>query len=467
MLSLDYYANHKGLAAISESEEHFITYCVSWTLIVLFILPLLLHFNECINILRTVSQVFEHFHCIRTYTAHIFHLFLAFFHILKELRCLHFHDKKIQWPAVGQVLKEVSPPSDEFIKQVTEELTISLPMYEAHLYQEIPQQQEQEYCESYVFEVELSTSYQSDILITHPSTSPVVNNNCALSEFIECEERCSKFTNQDLNFLQSSNIPSVSKNVLLDDNSSVQVSQSQTQVVSSTTKLPTHTSKDQNSTPPTKIVEPVLGFMPAEIQRAEAELKLMVKQLLRLELCKEYVQTPIQTLDGIHVHQPHRLLLLAKEAKKLAEALKKEKDTSQWAGIPHENLLQESFVEQLNSLQTLEQLVPLKAAREHLPQDIIIILELLGKADNIPFNQLYSLAEDCADRYYTKVIKTLTQLLKSSFNDRQTILVNMARALKFLELYGNRQTKFWKVLSKYHKLPDHFHDLQTTLQTRV
>ena len=85
--------------------------------------------------------------------------------------------------------------------------------------------------------------------------------------------------------------------------------------------------------------------------------------------------------------------------------------------------------------------------------------------DNVPFNQLYSLAEDCADWYYTKVIKTLTQLLKSSFNDRQTILVNMAKALIFLELYGNRQTMLWKVSSKYDKLPDHFHDLQTTLQT--
>ena len=151
---------------------------------------------------------------------------------------------------------------------------------------------------------------------------------------------------------------------------------------------------------------------------------------------------PIQTLDGIHVHQPCQFLPLAKEAKKLAEALKKEHEASQWAGILHEKLLQESFVEQLNSLQTLEQLAPLQAAKEHLLQDIINILELSGKADNIPFNQLYSLAEDCADRYYTKVIKTLTQLLKGSFNDRQIVLVNMARALKFLELYGNRQTKY-------------------------
>ena len=122
-------------------------------------------------------------------------------------------------------------------------------------------------------------------------------------------------------------------------------------------------------------------------------------------------------------------------------------------------------MEQLNSLQTLKKLAPIKPAKEHLPQDIFNILELLGKADNIPFNQLCSLAEDCADRYHTKVIKTLTQLLKSSFNDNQLVLVNMARALKFLESYGNWQTKLWKVLSKYDRLPDHFHNLQTTLQT--
>ena len=75
MSSLDYNASHKGPANISESEDYFITYCVSWTLIVLFMLPLLFYFNKRINILHTVSQVFQHFHHIGTYTAHIFHLF--------------------------------------------------------------------------------------------------------------------------------------------------------------------------------------------------------------------------------------------------------------------------------------------------------------------------------------------------------------------------------------------------------
>ena len=99
-----------------------------------------------------------------------------------------------------------------------------------------------------------------------------------------------------------------------------------------------------------------------------------------------------------------------------------------------------------------------------MPKDIINILELLGKANNIPFNQLYNLAEDGVDRYYTMVIKSLIHLLKNHFHDRQLVLVNSTRALKFLESYTAKQAKLWKVLSKYDKLPDHFHDLKTTLQ---
>ena len=125
---------------------------------------------------------------------------------------------------------------------------------------------------------------------------------------------------------------------------------------------------------------------------------------------------------------------------------------SQWAGLPPEKLLQESFMKQLDALQSLDQLAPLTATKEHLPTDIIKILELLGKADNIPFNQLYNLTEDCADRHYTKVIKTLTHLLKNSFHDRQLVLVNSARALKFLESYAVRQAKLWKVLYPHPQL---------------
>ena len=54
--------------------------------------------------------------------------------------------------------------------------------------------------------------------------------------------------------------------------------------------------------------------------------------------------------------------------------------------------------------------------------------------------------------------------MKNSFHNRQLVLVNTARALKFLESYATQQAKLWKVLSKYHNLPDHFHDLKITLQ---
>ena len=123
-------------------------------------------------------------------------------------------------------------------------------------------------------------------------------------------------------------------------------------------------------------------------------------------------------------------------------------------------------MEQVNALQSLDQLAPFTATKECLPSDIINILELLGKADNIPFNQLYNLAEDCADRYYTKVIKTLTHLLKNSFHDRQLVLVNCARVFKLLKSYAVKQAKLWKVLFKCDHLPDHFHDLKTTLQAK-
>ena len=78
---------------------------------------------------------------------------------------------------------------------------------------------------------------------------------------------------------------------------------------------------------------------------------------------------------------------------------------------------------------------------------------------------MYNVAQDCADHYSTKVFKTLTDLLKYNFTDRQTVLVNTVSTLKFLESYRDRQAKLWKVLTKYGKLSDHFHDLQTTLQT--
>ena len=271
----------------------------------------------------------------------------------------------------------------------------------------------------------------------------------------------SKFINQDLTFFQESHIPSTFTNV-----SHITTSLKELACIN----LPTHTSNKHSSTENTtslctQSIQPTLDFTSAKVHRAESNPTLTVPQLLEIEPCREYTEIPLKMLDGLYVVQPKRFLPLMQEAKKLAKELCKEEIASQWAGLPPKKLMQESFLEQLDALQALDQLAPLTAAKEHLHGDIIDILVHLGKADNIPFNQLYSLTEDCADRYYTKVIQMLTHLMKNSFHDRQLILINTARALKFLESYASRQTKLWKVLSKYHNLPDHFHDLKTTLQT--
>ena len=101
----------------------------------------------------------------------------------------------------------------------------------------------------------------------------------------------------------------------------------------------------------------------------------------------------------------------------------------------------------------------LQLVKEHLPGNIVDILERLGKADNIPFNQLYHIAKNCVDHYYSKVIETFVALLKHQFVDRQLLLVNTARSLKFLEDYADRQAVIWKIFQRHKTISDNIQDL--------
>ena len=125
----------------------------------------------------------------------------------------------------------------------------------------------------------------------------------------------------------------------------------------------------------------------------------------------------------------------------------------------------------MNSIQILEQLAPLELAKQHLPADIIDILECLGKADNIPFNQLYYIVENCMDKYYMKVIETFVSIIKRQFPDCQLLLVNTACCLKFLEEYSDCQSQIWKIFHKHHTILEdlqelhfHFDDLKNSLE---
>ena len=160
-------------------------------------------------------------------------------------------------------------------------------------------------------------------------------------------------------------------------------------------------------------VLPSLGTTPDQRQQLQSAMHPQdIQDILGMEMLLGYIQTPVKMLDGLFVNQPQRFLPLVEEAKRLAEEIRKEQQAQQWPGIPHKQLLNQSFTEQLTCIQTLEALAPLHLAKQHLPEDIKDILERFGKADNIPFNQLYSITENCTDQYYTNMIKTFTTILK-------------------------------------------------------
>ena len=227
-----------------------------------------------------------------------------------------------------------------------------------------------------------------------------------------------------------------------------------------------------DSETPIRQVTPLLGTTPRENLRLQHRNSPDdISNVLETCVYQGNVETPLQTLDGIIINQPKRFLPLVEEAKHLAEEIKIKKLNEQWSGIPHEQLLNQSFTDQLNSIQILEQLAPLQLAKQHLPVDIIDILECLGKVDNILFNQLYYITENCADRYYTKVIETFISILKHQFADHQLLLVNVARCLKFLEEYTDCQLQIWKIFQKHQTIQEdlqdlhfHFDDLKNSIQ---
>ena len=59
-----------------------------------------------------------------------------------------------------------------------------------------------------------------------------------------------------------------------------------------------------------------------------------IEEILGTRAFQRYVDTPIQTLDGIVVNQPKHFLPLAQEARKITEEVRIKKINEQWAEIP-------------------------------------------------------------------------------------------------------------------------------------
>ena len=101
-------------------------------------------------------------------------------------------------------------------------------------------------------------------------------------------------------------------------------------------------------------VTPLLGITPSEnTQLLNRNTPEDIGDILATRAFQRYVDTPLQTLDGIIVNQPKHFLPLTKETKRIAKEIRIEKINEQWAGIPWEQLLNQSFNDQLNSIQIL------------------------------------------------------------------------------------------------------------------
>ena len=253
--------------------------------------------------------------------------------------------------------------------------------------------------------------------------------------------------------------------LVIDDNppllTSLTIEKSTLQEVFQTMKQP-KSAEDRMSEGETPVsqVTLLLGTTPSKNNQIQHQnTPDNISDILGTRVYQGYVETPLQTLDSIIVNQPKQFLPLVEEAKHIAKEIRIEKINEQWAGIPHEQLLNQSFTDQLNSIQILEQLTPLQLAKEHLLGNIVYILERLGKADNTPFNQLYYIAENCTDCYYSKVIETFVSILKCQFADHQLLLVNTAQSLKFLKEYADHQAQIWKIFQKHQTIPEDFQDL--------
>ena len=99
------------------------------------------------------------------------------------------------------------PPQDECITEIRQQW-ISAPFEDHNTVSQDPSQDPQ------VNTVELSFDLHFPNITQERINTPlVVHNNCTLKEFIQGEERCLKFINQDLMFLQESHIPSTFTNV--------------------------------------------------------------------------------------------------------------------------------------------------------------------------------------------------------------------------------------------------------------
>ena len=252
MSSLDYF---NCLAITQYLEDSFITYGLILCFLLLCALPLITYFKS--SIWWTFVCINNIIKCTYFCIAYIFETSYGLYILWKDQKQLQSQDQHHQ-AKTGNSLVQTTPPPEELLIEVRE-LLIQSPFTE-----QIPSIQNLQQ-DSQVFDTEhLLNLHTPNISIERTYSPLVICNDQAFTKFVNGEERCLKFINQDLNFLQSSDIMSTFSNI---SHVSAKVKES------TCIRLPTLILTEDNNTSHTQIVEPVLGFTPVEIRQAQTDPK--------------------------------------------------------------------------------------------------------------------------------------------------------------------------------------------------
>ena len=180
----------------------------------------------------------------------VFGILYQWYTLWQELRQLQPTGQQHINGDTNHQLPQMLPPPDECITEIWQQWTLT--PFEDHIpvSQDLLQGPQ-------VNTVELSFDLHfPNVTQQQINAPPVVHNDHALKELIQGEERCLKFINQDLTFLQESHIPSTFTNVSHTTTSLKEYAH---------INLPTRTS-NKHSSSCTQSVQPALGFTLAEVR---------------------------------------------------------------------------------------------------------------------------------------------------------------------------------------------------------
>ena len=180
-------------------KDSFITYCLVSCFLLLCTLPLITYFKS--SVLWTFVCIRNILKCTYFYVVYIFETSYGLYIIWKELKQLQPQDQHHQQSITSNSLAQTSQPPEELLTEVREELIQPLFTEQIPSIQDLQQ-------DSQVLDTEyLLYLHTPNISIKWTYSPPVICNDRAFTEFVQGEEKCLKFINQDLTFLQSSNIP--------------------------------------------------------------------------------------------------------------------------------------------------------------------------------------------------------------------------------------------------------------------